>query len=388
VTYVLDGVGNAIAVKRGQTMYYLHYNAHGDVVAISTYNSSDDTTNIVARYSYDPWGNPTEYDYTGAVTAIGSFAGSSNQGLFLLFGGMLYDAAAGIYITRTRAYNPRTGRFLERDILDEDAKDGYKGFPFGRDAIGTNLYAWCGNDPVNMVDPSGLEMVPYTAKVPYHYLQWYTGYFYAPVYAIYWLFGYIPVPYISYWKRIAFSYPVVRKGYKMVTRYICVPDRQKKGLFRKNRVSPAPSKSDRSWYSGIVQSIKNNWEVLGYGAGTGFSFVRDPAGTTSQVGKSVWYFGSEFYNAIENEPPSNPAFSNYHHYEANRKSCAEGPAGCLTALALGDMKEAYDQSRRPGDEVASEIDYRVNRAGRIAGLLGQSSPPHLDDSDLDDWLSQ
>jgi len=41
---------------------------------------------------------------------------------------MLYDAAAGIYLTKTRAYNPKTGRFLERDKLDESSKDCYKGF--------------------------------------------------------------------------------------------------------------------------------------------------------------------------------------------------------------------------------------------------------------------
>jgi len=51
---------------------------------------------------------------------------------------------AGLYLTRTRAYNSRTGRFLQRDILDESGRNGiYRGFPFGRDAIGSNLYAWC-----------------------------------------------------------------------------------------------------------------------------------------------------------------------------------------------------------------------------------------------------
>jgi RHS repeat-associated protein len=69
---------------------------------------------------------------------------------------MLYDIAAGLYLTRTRAYDPKTGRFLQRDILDEKGKDGvYAGFPFGKDAIGSNLYAWCGNNPINRVDPSG-----------------------------------------------------------------------------------------------------------------------------------------------------------------------------------------------------------------------------------------
>jgi RHS repeat-associated protein len=69
---------------------------------------------------------------------------------------MLYDAMAGLYLTRTRAYNPRTGRFLQRDKLDESGRNGiYRGFPFGSDAIGSNLYAWCRNNPTSMVDPSG-----------------------------------------------------------------------------------------------------------------------------------------------------------------------------------------------------------------------------------------
>ncbi|MHB8922486.1 MAG: hypothetical protein ACYC51_03700 [Thermoleophilia bacterium] len=52
--------------------------------------------------SYDPWGAPTEYSATGTQQTIGIFAGSPGQGLFLLFGGMLYDAAAGIYLTKSR----------------------------------------------------------------------------------------------------------------------------------------------------------------------------------------------------------------------------------------------------------------------------------------------
>jgi RHS repeat-associated protein len=160
VTYIADDKGNPVSVTRynsGQaTTCFYHYNAHGDVIAIT-----DAGGNVVAKFSYDAWGVPSELNAAGAQQAIGSWTtatgGTPGQGLFLLFGSMLYDAAAGIYLTRTRAYNPKTGRFLSRDILDEDAKDGYDGFPFGKDAIGTNLYAWCGNNPVTRVDPSGMS---------------------------------------------------------------------------------------------------------------------------------------------------------------------------------------------------------------------------------------
>ncbi len=103
---------------------------------------------------------PTELTAQGQSVPIGTWAGSPGQGLFFLFGGMLYDAATGLYLTKSRVYDPKTGRFLSRDILDESGKNGvYKGFPFGKDAIGTNLYAWCGNSPINRVDPNGDHFV-------------------------------------------------------------------------------------------------------------------------------------------------------------------------------------------------------------------------------------
>jgi hypothetical protein len=80
---------------------------------------------------------------------IGTWAGSPRQGRFILFGSMLYDAATGLYLTKKD--NLKKGRFLQRDGLDEegDGKGTYQGFPFGKDAIGSNLYAWCANNPVN-----------------------------------------------------------------------------------------------------------------------------------------------------------------------------------------------------------------------------------------------
>ncbi|RJQ45922.1 MAG: hypothetical protein C4534_03580 [Gaiellales bacterium] len=162
-TYVTDEKGDPVSITRffddngtpASATYFYHLNVHGDVVAIT-----DESGQQVATFSYDAWGVPTEYNAAGAIVEIGSWTaesgGAPGDGLFLLFGGMLYDAMAGLYITKTRAYNPKTERFLQRDILDEQGKDGvYAGFPFGQDAIGSNLYAWCKNNPVNMVDPSG-----------------------------------------------------------------------------------------------------------------------------------------------------------------------------------------------------------------------------------------
>ena len=53
-----------------------------------------------------------------------------------------YDAESGLYHLRARPYNPETGRFLSAE-------------PTGID--GPNLYWYARNNPVNNIDPNGLE---------------------------------------------------------------------------------------------------------------------------------------------------------------------------------------------------------------------------------------
>ncbi|EAG8846053.1 hypothetical protein C6S20_14340, partial [Listeria monocytogenes] len=50
--YVYSDDNVRLAMKmNGKTLYY-HYNAHGDVIALT-----DEAGNIVAEYAYDAWGN-------------------------------------------------------------------------------------------------------------------------------------------------------------------------------------------------------------------------------------------------------------------------------------------------------------------------------------------
>jgi RHS repeat-associated protein len=93
---------------------------------------TDGTGSVRARYSYDPFGRSTYL--TGDLDTDFGFAG------------MLYPAELSLNMTRFRAYDPDIGRWLSRDPLqDAEQKQG------------PNLYAYVGNNPVNLTDPSGLD---------------------------------------------------------------------------------------------------------------------------------------------------------------------------------------------------------------------------------------
>src|SRR5581483_10244000 len=86
---------------------------------------------IATSYGYEPF---------GATAASGAASSDSHQ-----FTGREQDPT-GLYYLRNRYYNPMLGRFLSPD-------------PIGI-AGGINLYAYAGNDPLNLVDRVGLGAGP------------------------------------------------------------------------------------------------------------------------------------------------------------------------------------------------------------------------------------
>ena len=106
------------------------YDGRGNVSLLMGYNGL-----IIERYTYDLAGKPT-------ITPA-DVNGNSLSGNRFLFQGRDYLKEGGIYDYRNRFYHPGLGRFLQPDPI------GFKG-----DA--ENLYRYCGNDPVDRSDPTGL----------------------------------------------------------------------------------------------------------------------------------------------------------------------------------------------------------------------------------------
>ena len=103
--------------------HYYHGNERMDVECIT-----DESGNVVNSYAYDAFGSiisssetiPNRYTYNGEA----------------------YDKATEQYYLRKRYYNPKLSRFIQEDEYRGD---------------GLNLYAFCANNPVMYVDPSGYK---------------------------------------------------------------------------------------------------------------------------------------------------------------------------------------------------------------------------------------
>ena len=61
-----------------------------------------------------------------------------------------YDFDTELYYLRSRYYDPEVGRFIN---ADDTAYLGYDGSP-----LSMNLFAYCCNDPVCNIDPSGYKI--------------------------------------------------------------------------------------------------------------------------------------------------------------------------------------------------------------------------------------
>jgi RHS repeat-associated protein len=201
LSYTFDALGQLRTASGGSSTVDVDYDPAGMLHSVSTGGTTTDYLydgdDLVAQY--DGSGNITRRfvhgagsdeplviyegsgtgsktwlhaDERGSIIAASNASGAAassvkytNDGesgaLVSPFGytGQLYLPELQLYYYKARMYSPKTGRFLQPDPI------GYAG--------GMNLYAYAGNDPVNMTDPTGLLCYAWgggdstTTAVPY-----------------------------------------------------------------------------------------------------------------------------------------------------------------------------------------------------------------------------
>ena len=126
-----------ISAITGSTRTEYVYDGRGSVVAEVSYNCAWYTfggglakKNVTSK-SYTPFGE----QIGEAVSGFG-------------YNGEYYNASTGMIYLRARFYEPEMNRFAQKDIIRGSIMDG----------LSLNRYAYCANDPVNFVDPSGMAL--------------------------------------------------------------------------------------------------------------------------------------------------------------------------------------------------------------------------------------
>ncbi len=98
---------------------------------------------VVANYEYDAWGKVVSIKYAnGNDINVSNHIGVINP---IRYRGYYYDSETGFYYLKSRYYDPAICRFISTDGRI-DLNDA---------TTNLNLFAYCGNDPVNRADPSG-----------------------------------------------------------------------------------------------------------------------------------------------------------------------------------------------------------------------------------------
>ncbi len=139
----------------GEDTYYYLKNIQGDVLTVT-----DAEGTPIVDYTYDAWGamtvSPASQNVSNTILARVAFLNP------VTYRGYFYDYELGLYYLQSRYYDPETGRFVSADIFVDTAQH----------IIGTDMFAYCNNNPVFNSDPTGY----YSSSDAKEYAQkWWNG---------------------------------------------------------------------------------------------------------------------------------------------------------------------------------------------------------------------
>jgi RHS repeat-associated protein len=120
------GAGGLLMSREGATDYVYAYDGKGNITSVI--NRTAGTT--VAEYEYSPFGE--QIRATGSYAQLNPFRFSTQY----------FDIETNLVCYHRRYYDPKTGRWLSRDPIEE--------------AGGLNMYGFVGNSPMNRWDVRGM----------------------------------------------------------------------------------------------------------------------------------------------------------------------------------------------------------------------------------------
>ena len=131
--FFYDENGLLLGFSYNGAKYYYIRNLQSDIIGIL-----DNSGNQVVSYMYDSWGKLLSIDGSAKDTI-----GVQNP---FRYRGYYYDTETELYYLNSRYYDPMVGRFLNADSVVPNVGGNIKGY---------NVFIYCVNNPVNMVDSSG-----------------------------------------------------------------------------------------------------------------------------------------------------------------------------------------------------------------------------------------
>lgn len=137
--YIRDLDNDLVGFLYNNTIYFYIKNMQDDIIGIL-----DGNYNIVAKYSYDSWGNILSITDNDGNDVSNNASHIANINPFR-YRSYYYDKETKLYYLNSRYYNPLWGRFLNPDTL----------LNANQDILSYNLYLYCSNNPIVNTDSHG-----------------------------------------------------------------------------------------------------------------------------------------------------------------------------------------------------------------------------------------